>query len=134
MSVTIVSALPQTSSAPQANGVESMAGSDGGSITFAFADILLGKQLTNLAGKPGETLLSGDSGDTLTIRTAAKSIRTRFWPRWVWRLRSPPSPTRARRPSRANNSPEPVAPARQVTPPLVSRQPAQARRSRPNLK
>ncbi len=66
MSVTIVSALPQTSSAPQANGVESMAGSDGGSITFAFADILLGKQLTNLAGKPGETLLSGDSGDTLT--------------------------------------------------------------------
>ena len=48
MSVTIVSALPQTSSAPQANGVESMAGSDGGSITFAFADILLGKQLGQL--------------------------------------------------------------------------------------
>lgn len=68
MSVTIVSALPQTSPAPQANGIESMAGSDAGSITFAFADILLGKQLTSLSGETSKTLVSevsDDSGDSL---------------------------------------------------------------------
>ena len=65
MSVTIVSALPQTSPAPQANGAEVMAGSDGSSISFAFADILLGKQLTKLTGDFSETLVPGDSGDTL---------------------------------------------------------------------
>ena len=68
MSVTIVSALPQMSPAPQANGIESMAGSDGGSITFAFADILLGKQLTSLSGETSKTLVSevsDDSGDSL---------------------------------------------------------------------
>ena len=73
MSVTIVSALPQTSPAPQANGVESTAGSDGGSIAFAFADILLGKQLTNLAGDNGKTLVSEDSGDTL-VRTDSGEV------------------------------------------------------------
>lgn len=72
MSVTIVSALPQTSPALQASEVELTTASDGGSIAFAFADILLDKQLTNLTGDTGKTLVSEDSGDTLVQTDSAE--------------------------------------------------------------
>lgn len=65
MSVTIVSALPSTSPAPQAGGVESMAGSEGGTISLGFADILLGKKLTSLTAETSESVLSEESENGL---------------------------------------------------------------------
>ena len=56
MSVTIVSALPPTISAPPSNGTESTMASEGGAIGLDFANILFSQKLMNLSVNVGEPL------------------------------------------------------------------------------
>ena len=72
MSVTIVSALPPTISAPPSNGTESTMASEGGAIGLDFANILFSQKLMNLSVNTGEAGLQEETGDGLAQTEAAE--------------------------------------------------------------
>ena len=72
MSVTIVSALPPSHSAPPSNGTESTMASEGGAIGLDFANILFSQKLMNLSVNTGEAGLQEETGDGLAQTEAAE--------------------------------------------------------------
>ena len=72
MSVTIVSALPPSHSAPPSNGTESTMASEGGAIGLDFANILFSQKLMNLSVNTGEAGLQEETGDGLEQTEAAE--------------------------------------------------------------
>ena len=65
MSVTIVSALPPTSSPLPSNGVESTVVGEDGAIGLDFANILLGQRLMDFSAKTGENGIQEEAADRL---------------------------------------------------------------------
>ena len=72
MSVTIVSALPPTISAPPSNGTESTVVSEGGAIGLDFANIRFSQKLMNLSVNVGEAGLQEGTVEGLAQTEAAE--------------------------------------------------------------
>jgi len=72
MSVTIVSAMPQTTPTQQASSTDSSAGLDGGAAGFDFANILLGQTLKGLITKAGNAIVPEETDKTLAQTDAGE--------------------------------------------------------------